>query len=377
MSDDPEQQYFSDGVTEDITTELSRFGSINVLARHSTFVLRDRSENIREAVAALGANYFLEGSIRRAGNRIRLTAQLVDVSSQKHVWAHRYDRELADVFAIQDELVHAIVATLIGRLESSILERALRKPPESLAAYDYYLRGLWCERKYDPEQIAEGRESLERAIALDPTFARAYALLATSMMMAVWLDGSFDMPSDAILRTAKKAVELDPTDGDCFAKLGIIHLDRQEHEEARRNLEKALNLNPHEPSTWSHFAWYLVTVGEPESALEYLDRREAIDPYPPNWHSDVRAEALYDLGRYEEAARVLEQKTAPYAYNYGQLAACYGQLGRKEEAARSWEKFVERSPEATLSSVGDGNCYLRQVDSDHWLEGLLKAELSD
>lgn len=141
MSDDPEQQYFSDGVTEDITTELSRFGSINVLARHSTFVLRDRSENIREAVAALGADYLLEGSIGRSGNRNRLTAQLVDVGSQKHVWAHRYDRELAEVFAIQDELVHAIVATLVGRLETNSLERALRKPPESLAVYDHYLRG--------------------------------------------------------------------------------------------------------------------------------------------------------------------------------------------------------------------------------------------
>jgi len=377
MSDDPEQQYFSDGITEDVTTELSRFGSINVLARHSTFVLRGRSENIREAVAALGADYLLEGSIRRAGNRIRLTAQLVDVGGQTNVWAHRYDRELADVFAIQDELVHAIVATLVGRLETSSLERALRKPPESLAAYDYYLRGLWYDRKYDPEYAAEEREALERAIALDPTFARAYALLATSMIMAAWFEGSIEKSPPEVLRIAKKAVELDPTDGDCFAKLAFIHIDRREHEDARRNLEKALNLNPHEPSTWSHYAWYLVTVGDPEKALEYLDRREAIDPYPPNWHSDVRAEALYDLGRYEEATRILEQKDVPYHYNYGQLAACYGQLERKEEAARCWEKFIEGSPEATLSSVGDGNCYLRQADADHWFEGLLKAGLSD
>jgi adenylate cyclase len=273
--------------------------------------------------------------------------------------------------------VHAIVATLVGRLETSRLERALRKPPENLAAYDYYLRGLWGDRKYDPACTADAQEALERAIALDPTFARAYALLATTMMMAGWLSGSFERPSPEVLRIAKTAVELDPTDADCFAKLGIIHLDRGEHEDARRNLEKALGLNPHEPSIWSHYAWYLVTTGQPEQALEYLDRREAIDPYPPNWHSDVRAEALYDLRRYEEAAQVLEQKTVPYHYNYGQLAACYGQLGRKQEAARCWEKFLEGSPRAPLSSVGEGNCYLRQADADHWLEGLLKAGLTD
>jgi TolB-like protein len=377
LSADPEQQYFSDGITEDITTELSRFGSISVFARHSTFVLRDRAEDIRETVAALGADYLLEGSIRRAGNRIRLTAQLVDVGSHQHVWAHRYDRELADVFAIQDELVHAIVSTLVGRLEASSLEHALRKPPESLAGYDYYLRGLWYDRKYDPEYTAEMLECLESAIALDPTLARAYALLATSKMMAGWLEGSMEFTSEETLQIAKKAVELDPTDGDCFAKLGIIHLDRLEHEEARLNLEKALNLNPHEPATWSHYAWYLVTVGEPEKALEYLDRRESIDPYPPNWHSDIRAEALYDLNRYEEAARILEQKAAPYSYNFGQLAACYGQLGRKDEASRSWEKFIADSPGAALSSIGEANCYLHQADIDHWTEGLLKAGLAE
>ena len=377
MSDDPEQQYFSDGITEDVTTELSRFGSINVLARHSTFVLRDRSENLREAVAALGADYLLEGSIRRAGNRIRLTAQLVDVGDRTNVWAHRYDRELADVFAIQDELVHAIVATLAGRLEASSLERALRKPPESLAAYDYYLRGLWYDRKYDSEYAAAERAALETAIALDPTLARAYGLLATSMMMTAWFEGSLEAASEKILRIARKAVELDPTDGDCFAKLAMIHIDRREHEDARRSLEKALDLNPHEPSIWSNYAWYHVTVGEPEKALECLDRREAIDPYPPNWHADVRAEAFYDLGRYEEATRILEQKAAPYHYNYGQLAACFGQLGRKEEAAGFWRKFIDGNPGATLSSVGEGNCYLLKADRDHWLEGLLKAGLSD
>ena len=377
MSGDPDQEYFTDGITEDLTTELSRFGSLRVLARHSTFVLRDQAENVRKEIEALGADYLLEGSVRRAGDQIRLTAQLVDVSSQKHIWAHRYDRKLSEVFAIQDELVHAIVATLVGRVEASSLDRAFRKPPESLAAYDYYLRGLWYDRKYDPSCSADGVAVLEKAIALDPTFARAYGLLATSMMMSNWHEGSLEAASEECLSMAKKAVELDLTPGDCFAKLGIVHLDRREYEEARRNLEKALKMNPHEPSTWSHYAWYLVANGEPEKALEYLDRREAIDPYPPNWNADLRAEALYDLGRYGEAAYVLEQKPSPYPYNYGQLAACYGQMGRKEEAAECWARYLQGTPDATIASVGKANSYKHQADLEHWTEGLLKAGLSD
>jgi TolB-like protein/Tfp pilus assembly protein PilF len=377
LSADPEQQYFSDGLTEDIMTELSRFGSLDVLARQSAFVLRDRAEDIREAVRELGAQYLLEGSVRRSGNRIRLTAQLVDVATQKHIWTDRYDRELADVFAIQDDLVHAIVATLAGRMKADSRERALRKPPENLMAYDYYLQGLWFDGKYDLASMAAGRAVMEKAIALDPTFARAYGHLAHFMMMAGWFEGSSEIPSDEVLEIAKRAVELDPTDGDCFAKLGVVHVDRREPEEARQNLEAALRLNPHDSSTWSHYAWYLVTIGQAAEALEYLDRRAAVDPYLPNWHWDIRAAALYDLGRYEDAAQVLEQKANPYFFNYGQLAACHGQLGRKDEALRCWEKVLEISPEATLALISEGNCHTRQKDVDHWLEGLRKAGLSD
>jgi TolB-like protein len=168
LSANPEQQYFSDGITEDISTELSRFGSVDVLARKSAFALRDRAEDIGKALANLGANYMLEGSIRKAGNRIRLSAQLVDVETGKHVWADRYDRDLDDIFAIQDELVHAIVARLAGRLETEGRERALRKPPENLAAYDYYLQGLWYDRKYDTDSAVAGRNVLEKAVALAP-----------------------------------------------------------------------------------------------------------------------------------------------------------------------------------------------------------------
>jgi TolB-like protein/Tfp pilus assembly protein PilF len=377
LSADPEQQYFSDGITEDIMTELSRFGSLDVLARQSAFVLRDRAEDISKTLADLGANYTLNGSVRKAGNRIRLTAQLVEVGTQKQIWADRYDRELADVFAIQDELVQAIVVALVGRLEIDSRERALRKQPENLATYDYYLQGLWHDRKYNADDASAGRAVLEKAIALDPTFARAYGLLAHTMIISGFFGERSEAASDEILEIAKKAVELDPTDGDCYAKLGIVHVYRFEHEQARQNLETALRMNPNDSYTCSHYAWYLETVGEAEQALAYLDRALALDPHPPHWHWDLRTETLYALGRYEEAIEILQQKSLAHFWDFGYLAACYGQLGNKEKAGEYWDKTLSLYPEAKLSMIGNTIGYRHQADADHWTEGLLKAGLSD
>ncbi|MCB2135112.1 MAG: tetratricopeptide repeat protein [Rhodobacteraceae bacterium] len=375
MSDEPDQSYFSDGITEDIATELSRFRLIDVLARQSAFVLRDRGEEMFDALRNLGADYLVEGSVRKAGNRIRLTVQLTHSKTRKQIWAERYDRELTDVFAIQDELVHAIVTALSSRLETEGMEQAFRKRSGNLAAYDYYLRGLRHERQYDSRSVVAGREALENAVTLDPSFARAHGLLAFFKLVSGWFRGANDYASDEILALAKKAVELDPTDGDCFAKLGLVHLDRNEHEQARHNLETALAMNPNDTHAWAHYAWYLVTAGRPEEALAYLDRTLAVEPHPPNWNWDVRAEALYDLGRYAEAAEVLERKVLLYHYNFGQLAACYGQLGQAEKAAAYWAKALEINPQTRLSWIGDGLGYQRQENRDHWAVGPAKGKI--
>jgi TolB-like protein/Tfp pilus assembly protein PilF len=377
LSADAEQQYFSDGITDDIMTELSRFGSLDVVARQSAFVLRDRAQDVGKTLADLGADYSLEGSVRKAGTRIRLTAQLVDLGTGKQIWADRYDRELADVFVIQDELVQAIVAKLVGRLEIDSHARALRKLPENLAAYDYYLQGLWHDRKYDAENARAAVAVLKKAIALDPTFARAYGLLAHSLIVLGFFGEREEAASDEILELAKKAVELDPTDSDCFAKLGIAHVYRLEHEQARKNLETAQRMNPNDSYTYSHYAWYLETVGEAKMALENLDRALALDPHPPQWHWDLRCETLYALHRYEEAAEILEQKSLAHFWDFGYLAACYGQLGKNEKARECWEKTRSLFPEVKLAMIGNTIGYLHQADADHWTEGLLKAGLSD
>jgi TolB-like protein/Tfp pilus assembly protein PilF len=378
MSGDPEQEYFSDGITEDIITGLSRFSSLSVVARNSTFVYRDSAVNVTEAGKALGARYLLEGSLRKAGNRVRLTAQLIDVESGKHIWAERYDRVLEDIFAIQDELVHAIVATLVGRLETAHTERALRKRPENLAAYDHYLKALQCERRYDAEGIREGRKALEKAVALDPGFAKAHALLAYFTFSSNWFEGYNEhVHDDEALAIARRAVELDPNDGDCYAKLAIVHLQRGEFDQARYRLEQALALNPHDSTTWSHYAWYLLSVGEPQQALDRLSEREALEPFPPNWHWELRGQALYELGRYEEAASTFGRMTNLNYWDHGFLCACYGQLGRTDKARSHWEKVLEVVPDATAALLNEFEFRKHQADSDHWLEGYRKAGLPE
>ena len=264
MSGDPEQQYFSDGISEDIITELSRFSSL----------------------------------------------QVIDDSTGKHLWAERYDRELEDIFAVQDELVSAIVAALGGRLEAAIIERALRKPTESLAAYDYYLRGLRFNRRFDRNSALEGRAALQRAVALDPDFAKAHALSAEFTLIMPWF-GSEDEHAynEEALAIARRAVELDPDDGVCHAELGVVHLGRMEHAQARHYFEQALALNPHDLWIWTHYAWYLTCIGEPEQALERLNRREAIEPFPPSYHLEIQGTALYSLERYQEAVASFERMT--------------------------------------------------------------------
>jgi len=382
MSGDAEQQYFSDGITEDIVTELSRFGMLEVVARNSAFVLRDQAIDVHEAGKALGARYLLEGSLRKIGNRIRLTTQLIDVESGKHVWAERYDRELEDIFAIQDDLTHAIVATLAGRLETADTERSLRKPSNSLVAYDYYLRALQYVRRYDARTTRDGQRLMEKAVALDPGFARAHALLAHFVMTAGWFDwlesGDVHASDDDALAIARTAVELDPDDGDCYAKLAVVHLQRREFEQAKHYFEKALGLNPHDLWIWSHYGWYLNVIGEHQQALDRLDQRESLEPYPPNWHLEIRGQALYGLERFAEAAEVFRRMTVLNPWDHAYLAACYGQLGESGKAKEHLDTYRRAVAEPSLEAYAESENYFRDPeDLEIWLDGLRKAGMKN
>ena len=378
MSGDPEQLYFSDGITEDIITELSRFSSLEVVARNSTFVYRDQAVNVSEIGEQVGANYLLEGSLRKSGNRIRLTAQLIDVKTGKHVWADRYDRELADIFAVQDELVHAIVSTLAVRLTAADIERSLRKPAKSLAAYDLYLRAMSLDRMYDLQSARQARELASQAVALDPGFARAHAALAGQIFTCAWFENiPAEIYTEEALRAAAKAVELDPDDSFCTSLLGVVHLQRREYDQARHYFEMALKSNPHDTWVWADYAWYLMSTGKPAEALARLDSKEIYEPHPPNWHWEIRGQVLYMLERYKEAKSVLERLPGKPFWVKGLLAACCGQLGEAEAARRYWDEARGASPRMSVTFANQMACYQNEVDGEHWVEGLQKAGLTE
>ncbi len=378
MSGDPEQNYFSDGITEDVITELSRFSSLAVVARNSTFVYRDQAVDVSEIGERLGAEYLLEGSVRKSGNRIRLTAQLIDVNTGKHVWADRYDRELADIFAVQDELVHAIVATLAVRLTAADIERSLRKPAQNSAAYDFYLRALSLDRLYDCESARKARDFAAQAVAIDPGFARGHAVLAGQIFTCAWFEGTpAENYTDEALRAAAKAVELDPDDSFCSSILGVVYLIRREYEQAHHYFEMALKSNPHDTWVWADYAWYLMAVGKSQEALERLDSKEIYEPHPPNWHWEIRGQVLYLLKRYEEAKGVLERLPVKPFWVNGFLAACCGQLGQAEAARRYWEEAQQASPGMKVTFADEFARPQNKEDSDHWVEGLRKAGLAE
>jgi adenylate cyclase len=239
LSGDPEQQYFSDGITEDVITELSRFHSLFVIARNSSFQHRD-SADVKQIARALGVQYVVEGSVRRLGGRIRVTAQLVEAATGNHLWAERYDRNVQDLFVVQDEVSQAIAATIEGRMAASGAQRSRRKPTEDLVAYDYFLQGRENrERRGDPDVAAQ---LLRRAIELDPGFAQAHAWLSWTYVHIFHLNLRSEMLREA-LDVARKAVSLDDADAWCHAVIGFAHLFESQHDLAGFHLDSAVALN--------------------------------------------------------------------------------------------------------------------------------------
>ena len=332
LSDDLAQQYFSDGITEDIITELSRFRSLTVVAHHSFFATRDQRLDSPDAAQRLGAHYVVEGSVRRLGDTVRITAQLSDAGSGSKLWADHYDRESKEIFAIQDEVVHSIVATLPGRIADAGVHSARRQRPENLTAYDCYLRGLAHMHTLDTTVEPRAREMLDKAIALDPQFAAAHACLAAFYMRGWWNDLSAPALDQALV-LAKKAVALDPNDSLCCWVLGYVCLYGRKFEDALVQFERASALNPNDSDASVAMSWWLTSTGRPTEAVDKINDALRLNPYPPPWYFASLGLALYGARRYAEAVAALGRGFAtPDAWTPTYLAAAYGQLGRSAEA---------------------------------------------
>jgi len=387
MSGDPEQEYFTDGIVEDIITELSHFKDLSVTARNSSFAFRGEGIDIVEVGQKLNVHYVLEGSIRKVGNQVRVTAQLVEASTGTHVWADRYDRVLENIFAVQDEVVRIISATLIGKVHHADHELAKRKSPSNLKAYDCVVLGLNHFYKWTPQDNQRARELFEQAVTIDPKYASAYAWLAWAHFregLNAWSASYLDSLS-LFFDFAQKAIALDDNDSHTHASLGVAYLFRGEHDLARSHLKRALALNPSDTDAMVNLARCEALAGNPEKGVDLL--AEALRFNPLANYQWFAGQIQYIAGRYEMAVRVLNTLSSPNALVHAFLAASHGQLGNTVEANESASRFVSKAtilvdtsgaslPESWIQFVTARYPFKNREDAEHLKSGLEKAGLS-
>ncbi len=382
MSADPEQDYFADGITEDIITELSKFHTIFVIARNSSFAFKGQPLDARQISAKLGVRYVVEGSVRRAGKRVRITAQLIDAAEDKHIWAQRYDRDLEDIFAVQDEVTFAIVSTIEPQLAASERKRALRKPPERLDAWENYQRGLWHTFQYIPAERDTALAFFRRAIELDPTFASAYAGLGYALYVYIILGASPDRQADLerAFEASQTAVRLDEQNPFAWVALTRGYLLRGEHEAAITAADTAISLNPN--FALAHFgrAHALWHSGRPAEAIASHDEAMRLCPLDPlMWaYLASKAIALVMLERFDDAIEVSQrsQRQANSAV-FSHLAeiSALGHLGRSEEAQDAIARARAKKPDVSIAWVDEALPITDARCREIFHDGLRKAGL--
>lgn len=374
MSGDREQEYFSDGITEDIITELSRFSELFVIARNSSFVFKGKSFDVREAARKLGVQYVVEGSVRKAGNRVRVTAQLIDAVAGSHLWADRYDRQLEDIFDVQDDVVRAVVAVLPGRIAEAGAEWVRRKPTENLTAFDNLLRGQH-ELARRGNGIRKAIDHYQKAIEIDPDCAAAYAGIAVAEGMSVWdLSTYDDNPLERAYEAGKRALELDPSDYRSHAAFGEAVRQLGQHTVAGEHLQRAMKLNPNSAQVKGYWAMLQAYTGDPEGAIATYNSAIRLDPFSQdNLRKEILAESYYMMGEYQLSIDVLNTMLKlPIFYAHQQIAIAYAQLGDTEACSRHMEMYRASLPESydeKLLYESHLRLCARQQDRDHWRQG--------
>ncbi len=381
ISGNPDEEYFSDGITEDIITELSRFRSLFVIARNSSFTYKGRAANVQDIGRDLGVRYVVEGSVRRDGKRIRVTAQLIETTTGRHLWADRYDRELEEIFSLQDEITRTIAAAIEPELGNVERERSRRKSPASLDAWDLYQRGLWSMYQETKRGNREALQQFEQSISLNSNFAPAYAASAYVLCFDI-INGYRELSTDAIdeaHQTAKKAIALDDKDAMAHVILGRINLLQCKHEDAIAELETAIQLNPNLADAYHGHGFALTMSGRPEEAVTQFERAIRLSPYDPRVSSfhEMQAWALLVVGRYEEAAhsaRIAVRRPNADLWAYATLSAVLGHLDRLDEAGSARAELLRRMPDFSLGFVRRFVFYNRILAHlERYIDGLRKA----
>lgn len=388
LSGDAEQDYFADGLTEDIITELSRFREFDVFARNSTFQFKGRAVPIPEVGRELGAQYVVEGSVRKAGGRVRVTAQLINAATNTHIWADRYDRQLDDIFAIQDEMTGAVAARVADRLKGAGAELSRTRPKQSITAYDLVLQSRPYRTDFTPESASEAARLLREAIALDSNCAQAYAGLA--FVLSGDYEEDWSSEPEASLReataAAKRAVAIDFSDGYAHASLAyVLHLTH-DFEQAAHEAETALSLNPNHANILMTCGWIAIVLGDLETAIRHIQRAWQPNPYMPGIHLCTLGVAYFQARRYQEAIDVISQVADPPIWSYLELSACHAYLGEDAMARRYLDRYLERARREFVHFPGEDaegwrvhmkRTVIRRRDEDveHYLEGARRAGL--
>lgn len=380
MSGDPEQEYFSDGLTEEIITGLSKLPHLLVIARNSTFTYKGKAVKVQQVSREMGAKYVLEGSVRSAGGRVRITAQLVAGTTGQHLWADRYDRELKDIFAIQDEITMNIMIALQVKLTDGEQARLQAKYTNNLEAYVKYLQAGEYLLQFSKESNVIAKQKYEESIALEPEYAPAYAALALIYLQEVW-HGWCATPEQSgamAMQYAQKCVALDESLWSAHAVLGMIHLVLRQWDKAVEESEVAVSLSPNSADNVVMLAVVYRTVGRVEEALSVLEKAMRLNPMPPNWYLHEFGSCYRLMGRYEEAIAVLKKvlhRSPDYLNSRLNLITTYV-LSGKEEAARSEAiEVLKQSPDFSVNRFLKHFPYKDQKILDVLKDSLIKAGL--
>jgi adenylate cyclase len=379
MSSDAEQEYFSDGITEDLITDLSKVSGLFVIARNSCFAYKNKSVKVQEIGRDLGVRYVLEGSIRKAGDRVRITAQLIDAETGGHLWAERFDRELKDIFSTQDEVVEKIVGALAVTLTRGEEQRLHRRGTKNVAAYEAWLRARELLARGTRESVAEAQAMHRRAIEIDPNFAAPHAglaLAAISDYVSGWRDPAQSL--DEAERWARRALELDDQEPVSHMALGNARLWRRDHDGALAEGRRMIALDPNFAQGYMSVGVILMYAGRAAEALEPMATAMRLDPRYPSIVLHFLAQANFSLGHYELAAKQLLERIARTPGTDGSrmlLAACYGHLERADDARAAWAGLLEVNPEFSLTQRERVLPYKDASDFRRIVDGLAKAGL--
>jgi len=382
MSGDPEQEYFSDGLTEEIITALSMVKSMFVIARNSTFAYKGKPVKIQQVAEELGVKYILEGSMRKDENQIRISAQLIDAIAGHHLWAERYDRDLKDIFAVQDEITKKIITTLQVELTMGEEARLLAKGTENLDAYIKALQAFNHIYQMNIEDNVLARKACEEAIALDPKFARPYYTLGWSHLVDVYL-GNTESPKQSLanaLELGQKALALDHSSSFPHRLLCNVYTMQRQYEKAIEEGEKAIALNPNSADANVHFARVLNRVGRNEEAILLIKKALRLNPFAPTWYHQLLGLAYCGTGQYEEAITACKkalqiQPDNFFAHTF--LAIAYASLSKEDDARAAVKQILRLNPQYSVKYFERAYHYKNQTDKERLINSLRKAGLPE